>query len=132
MSHKSEYYQRPKKDPKIIHFVRRYIYRRGMRYSPDRSDQTLAQEVIEDLHNLRVRYDKLGLHLKRLDTKRRYYKRVRHDARFASELLEKINSQIDWLRRISEPGDVIQWKDYHRSIQVNADGLNAKQLSAHR
>ena len=78
------------------------------RNSPDRPSHTKPQQIIDGLHNLRLRYDRFGAGLKHLKTKRRYYKRVIDDAPYASRLPIKINGRIDWLRKIGKPADVIQ------------------------
>jgi hypothetical protein len=103
------YYARPPRHPKIINFFRYYLVRTQFRNSPDRPSHTKPQQIIDDLHNLRLRYDRIGKGLKRLKTKRRYYKRVRDDAPYASRLPIKINGRIDWLRKIGKPADVIQF-----------------------
>ena len=80
------YQARPRKDPKIIHFASYYVIRVAMRNAPDRPSHTESKQIIDDLHNLTLLYDCLGLDLKRTNTKRRYYKRLRNGAPYASRL----------------------------------------------
>ena len=53
------YYARPPRHPKIINFFRYYIVRTEFRNSPDRPSHTKPQQIIDDLHNLRLRYDRI-------------------------------------------------------------------------
>ena len=106
------YYARPPRHPKIINFFRYYLLRTDFRNSPDPTSHTKPQQIIDDLHNLRLRYDRIGSGLKRLKTKRRYYKRVRDDAPFASELPIKIKERLDRLRKIGKPGKIINLMAY--------------------
>ena len=79
------------------------------------------QKIIQSLHNLRLRYDIVGFEngLKRIRTKRRYYKRVRKDAPMASRMPKDINLKLDLLREIGEPAEVVDFvyvrKKYGRS-----------------
>ena len=50
------YQRRPKKHPKIIKFVRYYVMRVHFRKAPDRPSYNKAKEIIDNLHNLRIRY----------------------------------------------------------------------------
>ena len=50
------YQRRPKKHPKIIKFVRYYVMRVHFRKAPDRPSHNKAQQLIDDLHNRRIRY----------------------------------------------------------------------------
>ena len=117
------YQRRPRKDPKIIHFVRYYVMRTQMRNAPDRPSHIKPQQIIDDLHNLRLRYDRLGFEmgLKRVHAKRRYYKRVRDDAPFASRLPIKINGRVDWLRKVGQPAQVISMEDLHKRKTLSAE-----------
>ena len=98
---------RPATDPKVVHFIRYYLKHVGIRHAPDRPSHVKPEEIIDSLHNLRIDYDRWGLGLKRIDTKLRYYKRVRDDAPFASKLPNTINCRVDWLRKIGIPAKVI-------------------------
>ena len=118
--------RRPRRDGNIYHFVSHYLDFAGIRMIPTQA-VSKPQMIIDELHNLRFHYDRQGWWLKRIDTRRRYYKRVRHDAPFASELPKKINSRIDQLRRVGKPGDVIQWDSYRRCTKVNLDDQNTEQ-----
>ena len=82
--------RRLRKDGNIYHFVSYYIDLAGTRIVLEDPDLSKPELIIDELHNLRFHYDRQGLWLKRIDTKRRYYKRVRHDAPFASELPKKL------------------------------------------
>ena len=115
------YYARPPRHPKIINFFRYYIVRTEFRNSPDRPSHTKPQQIIDDLHNLRLRYDRIGVGLQRLKTKRRYYKRVRDDAPYASRLPIKINGRIDWLRKVGQPAQVISMEDLHKRKTLSAE-----------
>ena len=78
------------------------------------------QETITELHNLRIRYDRLGRDLNCFETDRRYYKRISYDAPFTSYLPKKINSQLDLLRRIGEPGEIISFPDKREAHSIQA------------
>ncbi|MFL2529719.1 MAG: hypothetical protein ACJ0Q6_08585 [Candidatus Azotimanducaceae bacterium] len=71
--------RRPRREGNIYHFVSHYIDFAGMRMIPTQPVNK-PQVIIDELHNLRLDYDRQGLWLKRIDTRRRYYKRVRPDA----------------------------------------------------
>ena len=101
--------RRPRKDGNIYHFVSYYQdFCRG-RIFTELPDLSKPEVIINELHNLRLHYDRQGWWLKRIDTKRRYYKRVRHDAPFASELPKKINGWVDSLRKVGKPAKVIDF-----------------------
>ena len=109
----------------LIHFVKYYVTNVQMRNDPDRTDLTTRnwstdKHVTEDLHNLRLRYDTWGYRaeLRRIDTKRRYYKRVRADAPFASEIPRMINIRVDLLSKIGESAKVIRIRDLLRNREV--------------
>ena len=109
------YQTRPKKHPKIIKFVRYYVMRVHFRKAPGRPSHVKAKEIIDNLHNLRLRYERLSLSLKRVETKRSYYKEVRdevdHDLIIhASRLPLKINGRVDWLRNIGRPARVLNMR----------------------
>ena len=106
------YKRRPPKHPEIISFLRHYVVCVPLRDGPDRPSPQRPQEIIDSLHDLRLRYDRLGIRFKRVHTKRRYYKRVRDDAPYASRLPIKINGRVDWLRRIVKPAAVIDLAAY--------------------
>ena len=59
---------------------------------------------MERLHNLRLEYDRIGFAgtLKRVESKRRYYKRVRQNAPYASKIPKEINCYVDSLRSCSK------------------------------
>ena len=97
------------KDGNIYHFVSYYQDFCGDRIFLERPDLSKPEVIIDELHNLRLHYDRQGLFLKRIDTKRRYYKRVRADARFASSLPRKINGWVDALRKVGKPAQVIDF-----------------------
>ena len=78
------------------------------------------QETITELHNLRIRYDRLSRDLNCFETARRYYKRISYDAPFTSYLPKKINSQLDLLRRIGEPGEIIFFPDKRETHSIQA------------
>ena len=101
--------RRPRRDGNIYHFVSHYLDFAGIRMIPTQA-VSKPQVIIDEQHNLRFHYDRQGWWLKRIDTRRRYYKRVRVDAPFASELPKKINSRIDQLRRTGKPGDIFEFK----------------------
>lgn len=107
------YKRRPPRHPKIINFLRHYVLCVPLRDAPDRPNSKRPQEIIDSLHDLRLRYDRLGMHLKRVHTKRRYYKRVRDDAPYASRLPIKINGRVDLLRKVVIPGGVVDLATYH-------------------
>ena len=100
--------RRPRKEGNLYHFVSHYIDFMDMRLTRTQPVNE-PQVIIDGLHNLRFRYDRQGLFLKRIDTKRRYYKRVRVDAPFASELPKRINDQVDALRKVGKPGDIVEF-----------------------
>jgi len=114
------YQRRPKKHPKIINFVLYYAMRVHFRKAPGRPSHLKTKEIIDNLHNLRLRYERLSLSLKRVETKRGYYKRVRdeapHDSKIhASRLPITINGRVDWLRKVGRPARVINMRDYYNA-----------------
>jgi len=123
------YQRRPKKHPKIIKFVRYYVMRVHFRKAPGRPSHVKPKEIIDNLHDLRLRYERLSLSLKFVETKRSYYKQVRDEAPndskiHASRLPLKINGRVDWLRKIGKPAKIIKMTDYlHR--QTLLDGKDA-------
>jgi hypothetical protein len=84
----------------IHDFIIHRIIRTRERHCPMPWRMSKGQKIIQSLHNQRLRYDRIGFekNLKRLETKRRYYKRVREDAPYASRLPKNINSYVDSLR----------------------------------
>tara|TARA_Y100001978_G_C23394837_1_gene291759 strand:- start:194 stop:472 length:279 start_codon:yes stop_codon:yes gene_type:complete len=58
--------------------------------------------AVDELHNLRYENDFWGyyLQLKRNETKRRYYKRVRADAPEASKIPKEINTLVDRIKNV--------------------------------
>ena len=64
----------------------------------------MRERWVEKLHNLRLEYDRIGFeeNLKRIESKRRYYKRVRQDAPYASKIPKDINNYLDCLRARSK------------------------------
>ena len=109
--------RRPRKDGNIYHFVSYYQDFCGERIVLERPDLNKPEVIIDELHNLRFHYDRQGLCLKRIDTKRRYYKRVRVDAPFASELPKRINDQVDALRKVGKPATVIDFKRIKKTLK---------------
>ena len=93
----------------IEFYLSYYIDLAGTRIVLEDPDLSKPELIIDELHNLRFHYERQGLWLKRIDTKRRYYKRVRHDAPFASELPKKINGWVDSLRKVGKPAKVIDF-----------------------
>jgi hypothetical protein len=85
---------------KIHDFIIHRIIRTRERHCPMPWRMSKGQKIIQSLHNQRLRYDRIGFekNLKRLETKHRYYKRVREDAPFASRLPKEINDYVDCLR----------------------------------
>ena len=88
---------------RIKHVKERSIIKR-YKYPRDRY-------AVDDLRNLRWQYDWWGYvkGLKRVDTRRRYYKRVRADAPFASEIPKAINDLINRVRKTREPATVLDF-----------------------
>ena len=111
------YQRRPKKHPKIIKFVLYCAMRVHFRKAPGRPSHVKAKEIIDNLHNLRLRYERLSLRLKREETVRNYYKEVRDEVPndsniHASRLPLSINGRIVWLRKVGKPARVIKMTDY--------------------
>ena len=82
-----------------LFMVYRIIHTRE-RHCPTPSKMRMRERWVEKLHNLRLEYDRIGFeeNLKRIESKRRYYKRVRHDAPYASKIPKEINGYLDCLR----------------------------------
>ena len=87
----------------IRNFIVYRIIHTRERHCPMPWRMSKGQKIIQSLHNQRLRYDKIGFekNLKRMESKRRYYKRVRHDAPYASKIPKEINGYLDCLRRRS-------------------------------
>ena len=88
----------------IHHFmVYRIVYTQE-RHCPRPSRMRMRERWVEKLHNLRLEYDRIGFeeNLKRIESKRRYYKRVRQDAPYASKIPKDINDYLDCLRARSK------------------------------
>ena len=123
------YQRRPRKHPTIIKFVRYYVMRVHFRKASSRPSHLKPKEIIDNLHNIRLRYERLSLSLKRVEKKRSYYKEVRGEAPndseiHASRLPLKINVRVDWLRKVGKPAKIIKMTDYlHR--QALRDGKDA-------
>jgi hypothetical protein len=84
----------------IHHFMFYRINFTKERHCPSPSKMRQRERLVESLHNKRLDYDRYGFRekLKRVESKRRYYKRVRNDAPFASMLPKDINDYVDCLR----------------------------------
>ena len=111
------YQRRPRKHPKIIKFFRYYVMRVHFGKASSRPCHLKPAEIIDSLHNIRLRYERLRLSLKRVETKRSYYKEVRGEASndskiHASRLPLKINGHVDWPRKVGRPARVINMTDY--------------------
>ena len=76
--------------------------------------------AVDELHNLRYEYDFWGfyLQLKRNETKRRYYKRVRADAPKASKIPKEINTLVDSIRRNHQPAMVLDFAYGKRVLEA--------------
>ena len=123
------YQRRPRKHPKIINFVLFYAMRVHFRKAPGRPSHLKPKEIIDNLHNIRLRYERLSLSLKRVETKRSYYKLVRGEAPndseiHASRLPLKINGRVDWLRKVGQPAQVISMEDFLRTKTLSTEDIN--------
>jgi hypothetical protein len=94
---------------KIHDFIIHRIIRTRERHCPMPWRMSKGQKIIQSLHNQRLRYDRIGFekNLQRIETKRRYYKRVRKDAPLVSRVPKDINLKLDLLREVSEPAEVV-------------------------
>ena len=90
--------------------VYRIIHTRE-RHCPMPWRMSKGQKIIQSLHNQRLRYDRIGFekNLKRIETKRRYYKRIRKDAPLVSRVPKDINLKLDLLRDVGEPAEVVDF-----------------------
>ena len=88
----------------IHHFMVYRIIHTRERHCPRPSRMRMRERWVEELHNLRLEYDRIGFeeNLKRIESKRRYYKRVRQDAPYASKIPKDINDYLDCLRARSK------------------------------
>ena len=95
----------------IRHFIQYRIKHVKVRSIIKRYKYPRDRYAVDDLHNLRWQYDWLGYvkRLKRVDTRRRYYKRVRADAPFASEIPKAINGLVNRIRKTREPAIVLDY-----------------------
>jgi hypothetical protein len=84
----------------IHHFMFYRIAYTQERHCPTPTKIRKREQLVESLHNQRLEYDRIGFKekLKRIESKRRYYKRVRDDAPYVSRLPKNINSYVDSLR----------------------------------
>ena len=84
----------------IHHFMFYRIVYTQERHCPTPTRMRRREQLVESLHNQRLEYDRIGFKekLKRIESKRRYYKRVREDAPYASRLPKDINDYVDCLR----------------------------------
>ena len=87
----------------IYHFMTYRIAHTRERHCPTPWKMRRRQRLVERLHNLRLAYDRIGFAgtLKRVESKRRYYKRVRQNAPYASKIPKEINGYVDSLRSCS-------------------------------
>ena len=93
----------------IHDFIIHRIIRTRERHCPMPWRMSKGQKIIQSLHNQRLRYDRIGFeqNLKRVEAKRRYYKRIRKDAPLVSRVPKDINLKLDLLREVSEPAEVV-------------------------
>ena len=109
----------------IHDFIIHRIIRTRERHCPMPWRMSKGQKIIQSLHNQRLRYDRIGFeeNLKRLETKRRYYKRVREDAPYASRLPKDINNYVDCLRAATEKCATVHQLSFERSKEkVSKEG----------
>ena len=109
----------------IHDFIIHRIIRTRERHCPMPWRMSKGQKIIQSLHNQRLRYDRIGFeeNLKRLETKRRYYKRVREDAPYASRLPKDINNYVDCLRAATKKCATVHQLSFERSKEkVSKEG----------
>ena len=96
---------------KIHDFIIHRIIRTRERHCPMPWRMSKGQKIIQSLHNQRLRYDRIGFeqNLKRVEAKRRYYKRIRKDAPLVSRVPKDINLKLDLLRDVGEPAEVVDF-----------------------
>ena len=95
----------------IKHFIRLRLKHVKERRVIKRYKYPRDRYAIDELHDLRWEYDWWAYYkgLKRIDTRRRYYKRVRADAPFASEIPKAINDLVNRIRKTREPAIVLDF-----------------------